>query len=334
MTELYPLKFTPLLQERVWGGDTLNKTYKKGSDSKQKIGESWELSGVQGDISVALNGFLEGNTLEELIEVYMGDLVGEDIYEKFGKEFPLLIKLIDAQDVLSIQVHPDDKVAAERHNAYGKTEMWYVLKAEKGARLYCGFKNPTSKDEFMDHLKRGTMPDLLNKERPVAGDVFFIPAGCVHAIGKGLMLAEIQQTSDITYRIYDWDRVGLDGKHRDLHTDLAVDIIDYSSLDNYKISVEQTDNKPVRLAECKYFSTNILNFTEEITRDYSLTDSFVIYICTDGSYDLKWDNEIMHIEEGETILIPAILDEIRISSDRATILEIYINNEFKDNESD
>ncbi len=332
MTGLYPLKFAPLLKERVWGGNTLNRKYNKGADTEKKIGESWELSAVQEDISVALNGFLEGNTLEDLIEVYMGDLVGEQIYEKFGHEFPLLIKLIDARDVLSIQVHPDDKIAGERHNAYGKTEMWYVLEAEEGAKLFSGFRNPTTKEEYLDHLEKGTLSCLLNEEKPVKGDVFFIPAGRVHAIGGGLVLAEIQQTSDITYRIYDWGRTGLDGKPRELHTDLAVDVIDYSAPGNYKTVVAPEQNKPTSLALCKYFTTNIINFNKAITRDYNLTDSFVIYICTEGSYDLEWDEEKMHIEKGETILIPAIMNEVKITSDGATILEVYINPEHKDNE--
>ncbi|MCD4769177.1 MAG: class I mannose-6-phosphate isomerase, partial [Bacteroidales bacterium] len=204
--------------------------------------------------------------------------------------------------------------------------------AEEGAKLFSGFTNPITKEEYLDHLEKGTLPGLLNEERPVKGDVFFIPAGCVHAIGEGLILAEIQQTSDITYRIYDWERVGLDGKPRDLHTDLAVDVIDYSAPGNYKTVVDQEPNRPSRLAECKYFTTNIINFNKTITRDYSLIDSFVIYLCTEGSYDLEWDEETMHIEKGETILIPAIMEEIRITSEGATLLEIFINPEYKDNE--
>ncbi|MDF1549873.1 MAG: class I mannose-6-phosphate isomerase, partial [Bacteroidales bacterium] len=254
---LYPLKFAPVLKEKIWGGQKLSELLGKKARNDTKIGESWEISCVAGDISKVSNGFLEGNSLQELIEVYMSDLIGEQVYLKFGEEFPLLIKFIDAQDVLSIQVHPDDEVAKERHNAYGKTEMWYVLQADEDAELISGFKNDTDKQTYLTALQSGNLSELLNAEKVKEGDVFFIPAGRVHAIGRGIMLAEIQQTSDITYRIYDWGRVDDDGKPRELHTELAKDVIDFKACDSYRTDYKLVKNETKNLVSCKYFVTNI-----------------------------------------------------------------------------
>ncbi|MBN1387694.1 MAG: class I mannose-6-phosphate isomerase [Bacteroidales bacterium] len=325
MTSLYPLKFIPILKERVWGGNRLSQEYGKKADEKARIGESWELSGVQGDISIVANGFLEGNNLEEIIEVYMGDLVGEEIYEKFGREFPLLIKLIDANEDLSIQVHPPDDMARERHHAYGKTEMWYVLEAEKNSKIYTGFNREMTEELYVKALKQGDIAKILNIENPEPGDVFFIPAGRIHAIGKGVMLTEIQQTSDITYRIWDWNRNGLDGKPRELHTELAVDAIDYNTYASYKTRVEPKPNGTVNIIDCKYFTTNIIELDQTIIKDYSLIDSFVIYICVSGSAKLEWDSRSMNLEKGETVLIPALMTTIGINpAPSARILEVYI----------
>jgi mannose-6-phosphate isomerase len=203
MNSLYPLKFTPVFKDKIWGGDKLKTILNKDFSDLPNCGESWEISAVQDDISVVSNGFLKGNNLEELIEVYMGDLVGEKVWEKFGCECPLLIKFIDANDNLSIQVHPNDELSAERHDAYGKTEMWYVVQADPGARLISGFSGKINKAEYLKYLGNGHLEDILNYEEVSAGDVFFIPAGRVHAIGKGIVVAEIQQTSDVTYRIFD-----------------------------------------------------------------------------------------------------------------------------------
>jgi len=330
MTGLYPLKFVPILKERVWGGDRLRKEFGKDSKEDVIIGESWEISGVQGDISLVANGFLEGNNLEEIIEVYMGDIVGEEVYEKFGNEFPLLIKLIDANDDLSIQVHPPDELAKERHHAYGKTEMWYVLDAMKNAKIYTGFNGEMDKHSFIKSLEDGDIAEKLNIEKPGAGDVFFIPSGRIHAIGKGVILTEIQQTSDITYRIWDWNRNGLDGKPRELHTDLAVDAIDYKLYDSYITRINPELNNSVNLIDCKYFTTNILEFNEPVNRDYSLNDSFVVYICVDGNTNLEWDGNSMIIKKGETILIPAIIESIILKPEKkARILEVYIRKASK-----
>jgi len=330
MTNLYPLKFSPILKERVWGGNRLSKEYGKNAKEGSKIGESWELSGVQGDISLVANGFLEGNNLEEIIEVYMGDLVGEEIFEKFGREFPLLIKLIDANDDLSIQVHPPDDIAKERHRAHGKTEMWYVLEADDDAKIYTGFNREMTKELYIESLEKGNIAEILNIENPEPGNVFFIPSGRVHAICKGVMLTEIQQTSDITYRIWDWNRNGLDGKPRELHTELAVDAIDYNTYESYKTRVEPELNRTVNIIDCKYFTTNIIELDQAIIKDYSLIDSFVIYICVHGSAKLEWEDKSMNLVKGETVLIPALMEGIGIRpAPAARILEVYIRENFE-----
>ena len=298
MTGLYPLKFEPRLKERVWGGNFLQTKFNKEADASVKIGESWELSGVQNDISVVSNGFLAGNNLEELIEVYMGDLVGELVYEKFGKEFPLLIKFIDAREDLSVQVHPDDTLALERHRAYGKTEMWYIIETEKDSRIYSGFKKDTGIEEYEKSVSDNTLPQLINSDAPQAGDVFFIPAGRVHAIGAGIVLTEIQQTSDITYRIYDWGRMGLDGSPRELHTELALEAIDFNASPDRIIRKVPELNSEVKLVECKYFTSLLLKLDSPTERSYLNIDSFIIYICTEGSFTVSCENVEVEVSRG------------------------------------
>lgn len=320
---LYPLKFKSLFKERIWGGRALAEKMNKQLPDGKKIGESWELSGVQGDISVVSNGKLKGNNLQELIEVYMGDLVGEKVYRRFGMEFPLLIKLIDAQDVLSIQVHPDDEMAEERHNSYGKTEMWYVLGSEPGASLYVGFDKTVTREEYLEAVEKGTLPSLLKKTEAKPGDSFFIPAGTIHAIGKGLLIAEIQQTSDVTYRVDDWGRVDDNGNPRELHTELAVDAIDFGEIKELKSSVEPITNEAVKVEDCEYFTTNLLKVESTIERDYSDLDSFVIYICIDGQLSVKYSDGVEKLSKGETILVPAQEDHIELEG-KGTVLEVYI----------
>ncbi len=322
---LYPLKFTPILKDRIWGGNRLHTVLGKETKT-DRCGESWELSGVSGDISVAANGFLKNNNLQELIEVYMGDLVGDDVYERFGPEFPILIKFIDAQDDLSIQVHPDDQLAAKRHNSYGKTEMWYVMDAGKDSSLIVGFNRATDKETYIKALNNGTLKDILNFEKVSAGDVFFIPAGRVHAIGKDILLAEIQQTSDVTYRIYDWDRKDAQGKSRELHTELAVDAIDYGMQKDYKTRYQKPARGTAELVKCPYFTTNVVCFDGPIEKDYQKLDSFVIYICTSGACTIQWGGEdSLEVCKGETILVPAVLKDIRlIPSEPTELLEVYI----------
>ncbi len=291
--------------------------------SGKKIGESWELSGVEGDLSVVANGYLAGNDIEELIEVYMGDLVGDTVYEKFGVEFPLLIKFIDAAEALSIQVHPDDALAAERHNAYGKTEMWYVIDSDADANLYLGFNHNVSREEYLDSVEAGTLSDMLTRVDVKPGDAYFIPAGTIHSIGGGVMVLEIQQTSDITYRVFDWNRTDKDGNSRELHTDLAVDAMDFHRRDDLDITVVPKPHEAVPMQSCDYFASSLLSVDGTMVRPYVELDSFVIYVCVDGSADMIWNGGREKIAKGETVLIPAEMDEITLEG-KASIIEVYI----------
>jgi mannose-6-phosphate isomerase len=325
MSTLYPLKFVPIPREMVWGGRKLHKLYNKDFPADSRIGESWEISGIEGSLSVVENGHLAGNNLQELIEIYMGDLVGEKVFEKYGIEFPLLIKLLDATDDLSIQVHPDNQLASRRHNSYGKTEMWYVLEAEPEAELITGFNSDVDSVVFREKLKNGQLLELMNFEKVQAEDVFFIPAGRVHAIRKGIVLAEIQQTSDITYRIYDWDRKDARGNSRQLHIDEAMEAIDFSFHDDYRTIAGNELNVPVLLADCEYFTTNRIRFDKKVVRDYIVIDSFIIYICTAGEFNLAWGKDSIDIKKGETVLIPADINEVILTTETsACVLEVYI----------
>lgn len=326
MSGLYPIKFDPIFHEKIWGGNRMRTILHKDYGKLANCGESWELSGVEGNISVVNNGFLAGNDLNEIVEIYMGELVGDKVYKKFGSEFPLLIKFIDAQDDLSIQVHPDDKLSKERHNAYGKTEMWYVAGTEKGALINSGFNQEVSREKYLEFLEAGKLTDLLHYDEAQVGDVFFIPAGRVHAIGKGCLVAEIQQTSDVTYRIFDYNRTDDEGNERELHTNLALDAIDFSYASEYKTKYTLETNKAKQLVSCPYFTTNIIEFTKELDKDYNNTDSFVIYMTMDGSFDVVWEGGTEKIEMGETVLIPASLESVQLkpNSDSVKIMEVYI----------
>ena len=322
---MYPLKFEPIPHEMIWGGNSLQKYYNKPFPGGKNIGESWEISAVPGNISVVANGHLKGNNLKELIEVYMDELVGEEVFNRFGVEFPLLIKLIDARDKLSVQVHPGDELSARRHNGNGKTEMWYVLAAENEPELISGFNRKVSSGIFMEKLNSGRLLDILNVEKVREGDVFFIPSGRVHAIGKGIILAEIQQTSDITYRIYDWDRVDEKGKPRELHIDLAMEAIDFEDCSDFKTTVKRKQNFPVLLADCEYFTTQLLTFRKDLVRDYSLIDSFVIYLCTKGEFIIECNGGPLTVQKGETVLIPSSIQDVKLTGKvESDLLEVYI----------
>ncbi len=330
MSSLYPIRFRPLLKETLWGGDTLRERFGKKARKGSAIGESWEICGMPGASSVVANGFLKGNTLEEIAGIYMDELLGEQVFNRFSHEFPLLIKLIDATDRLSIQVHPDDRLAEERHHAWGKTEMWYIIDARPGAVIYTGFRNKISREEYLDHLASKKVADLINVTPVTAGDVFFIPAGLVHAIGAGVVLAEIQQTSDITYRIYDWNRTDAAGRSRELHTELALDAIDFSMDGNHLIKREPVLNSTVLLAECPYFRTSLIRFDRPIIKDYTLTDSFVIFISTSGMAVIECDGHTEELRAGETLLIPASAESVAlIPQGTATLLEIYVPHKEK-----
>ena len=327
MKKLYPLKFSPIYKEKIWGGNKLKKILNKNCDEQKDIGESWEISAHGDDISIVSNGFLAENNLNEITEIYMGDLVGDKIYELYGNEFPLLIKFIDANDDLSIQVHPDNDYAEEHHQSKGKTEMWYIVQAGKDAELITGFSKELSKAEYVTALNSGKLKDILNVEKLSKGDSFFIPPGRVHAIGPNVLLAEIQQTSDLTYRIYDWGRLGSDGKPRELHTKQALDVIDFKVYKSYKTDYKHQLNKTSNILTCPYFTTNILEFDAPLDKDYNLIDSFVIYICIEGRFEIKYNkNDIEAIEYGETILLPAALKNIRlIPQGKTKLLEVYIS---------
>lgn len=326
MKNLYPLKFTPIFIPKVWGGQNLKNLLNKNISNNEKIGESWELSAVQNNVSVVKNGFLAGNNIEELIEIYMGELVGDQVYMKYGIEFPLLFKFIEANENLSVQVHPDNDVARNRHFAYGKTEMWYIINCKKNTEIVIGFNEKISKNELLAKIDNNTLTKALNFEKINAGDVFYIPAGRVHALLKGTLLAEIQQTSDITYRIFDWNRVGLSGKPRDLHIDLALDVIDFNLQKNYKVKYSKIKQQRNNLVNCPFFSTNYIEFNGNIELNYSKLDSFVVYMCIDGKCEIEYEiNKKVPLNKGETILIPAEIDNITIIPlEETKILETYI----------
>jgi len=326
MTELYPIKFEPFLKDKIWGGNSLVKNYGKKADLSRLIGESWELSAVQDNLSVVSNGFLAGNNIEEIIEVYMGDITGEAVFERFGNEFPLLIKFIEARQDLSVQVHPDDKIARELHNAYGKTEMWYILESVPSSKIYTGFTHPITRETFKTALSEGKIISLLNIESSEDGDAFFTPSGRIHAIGAGNILVEIQQTSDITYRIFDWDRKDKKGESRDLHIDLALDAIDYKATGKCKIRKELIPDKTENLVSCPYFHTNILQFASIIKKDFSIIDSFIIYICISGEFIIHWEQGVEIVTKGETVLIPAMITDVILEpKPEAKVLEVFIN---------
>jgi mannose-6-phosphate isomerase len=326
MNNLYPMKFTPIYLDKIWGGQKIKTELGKDFGNLPNCGESWEISGVPGNISVVSNGFLAGNELEELIEIYMGDLVGDHAYEKFGLEFPLLIKFIDANDDLSVQVHPDDKLAKERHQAFGKTEMWYVLQADKGAKLNCGFSKPVDANEYLQKLSSGELMDILNFVEVKAGDVFFMPAGRVHAIGKGILVAEIQQTSDITYRIFDYNRKDAKGNERELHTDLALAAIDFTYHDNFRTEYTTELNKSSEVISCDYFKTSVLEFDQPVEKDIYGLDSFVIYICVEGEYEIIGNEAPVLAKKGETVLVPASLSQFRLNpvNGMVKLLEVHV----------
>lgn len=320
----YPLKFKPILKEKIWGGNKLQTLLNKDS-SLENLGESWEISGVKEDVSLVANGSLKGKSLTDLLEKYGGKLVGDHIYERFSNEFPLLIKYIDAKTALSVQLHPNDELAQQRHNSFGKTEMWYIMQADEDANINIGFKESISKEDYIKHLEEGTITEVLNFINVKKGDSFFINTGKVHAIGAGVLLAEIQQTSDITYRIYDWDRVDDQGKGRELHTALAIDAIDFEKRDDYKRIYETKRNHSSEIASCKYFTTNFLPVAGKVSKDYSALDSFVIYMCVSGKAEISTNGHSEKLNQGESLLIPAKNNKVIIHAEDCELLEVFIS---------
>lgn len=319
---LYPIKFHPILKEKIWGGEKLRQILNKKSQSAN-IGESWEISDVKQDISVVSNGELQGATLKELLVTYRDELIGITNFENFGETFPLLIKFIDAKEDLSIQLHPNDELAKQRHNTFGKTEMWYVMQADYQANLIIGFNKKITPELYQKHLRSKTLTKILNIDKVKKGDTYFIEVGRVHAIGAGVMLAEIQQTSDITYRLYDWDRKDKQGQVRELHNDLALDAIDFNMKDDFRVSYSKMYNRANNMISCSYFTTNYLHLIEEIEK-INTHDSFIIYICIEGQANIIFNGVNETINKGETILIPAVLKRFKIDSNNVKLLEVYI----------
>ena len=325
MNSLYPLKFKPIFKDKIWGGQKIKIILGLDFSPLPKCGEVWMISGVEGNQSIVENGYLAENELNELVEIYMSDLVGEKVFDKFGNVFPVLIKFIDSNDNLSVQVHPDDQLAKKRHGCFGKTEMWYIIQADKDAKIINGFNHEITKETYLDHLEKKTLKEILNFENAKADDVFFIPAGRVHALGAGILLAEIQQTSDVTYRIYDWNRVDEKGQSRELHTEQALEALDFKFYNDTEKKYSKELNSPVNLAKCPYFSTNLFHLTKTIERDFSQLDSFVIYVCREGSFELIYQEDKMIINKGDCILLPAIFESVTLNPQKeAKILEIYI----------
>ncbi len=321
--KLYPLKFKPILKERLWGGTKLNDVLGKPITS-EITGESWELSAGPGDVSVVANGVLAGKTLQELIHDYEGRLLGAEVFARFGHEFPILIKFLDAKTDLSIQVHPDDELARKRHNSFGKTEMWYIMDAEEDSRLIVGFKGDVSREQYAESLLRGNLPDILNYESVQEGDVFFISPGKIHAIGAGVLLAEIQQTSDITYRVFDFNRKDKEGKTRELHTELAQDAIDYYFRDDFKVSYPRELNRQNPVVHTPYFKTDFLELDRDMERISARSASFMIFMCVGGSGEVYNEAGSIYLNKGETVLIPACSDTVGIRTKRAKFLEVTI----------
>lgn len=318
--KLYPLTFKPIIKERIWGGSKLN-TFLNKELSIENAGESWELSSVSNDISIVNNGELKGKNLNEVIALNPESLLGKEVVEKFGNEFPLLFKFLDANKDLSVQLHPNDELAKTRHNSFGKTEMWYVMQADEGARIIVGFKEKSSQEEYLHHLENNSIVSLLNEIPVKEGDVFLLETGTIHAIGSGVVIAEIQQTSDVTYRIYDWDRVDANGKSRELHTELALEAINYKVVDS-KIKYSLKNNERNTCVEHTYFTTNIISLSSNFKWE-KRKESFTVLMCTEGDFSIHLDDNVFHYKKGDTVLIPAEIEIFNIHG-KATVLEISI----------
>ncbi len=320
---LTPLKFQPLFKYRIWGGNKLKTVLNKDYDG-DSIGESWEISDVPNDETIVADGSFKGYTLKQLIQEFKGEFLGESVYKQFGEAFPLLIKFIDAKTPLSIQVHPNNEYAKTHHNSFGKNEMWYIMQADEDANIIVGFEKEIDKTQFKQHLEDKTLLEVMHHENVKKGDAFYIPTGRIHAIGAGVMLAEIQQTSDVTYRVYDYDRVDkTTGKTRELHTEQATEVLDFNVEERYKTDYQKETNTSNTLIHSPYFKTNFLPVKGELVKDYSNTDSFVIYMCVSGQAIIQYQQKDYNLNAGETILLPASIKEVMLKSEDAQILEVY-----------
>ncbi len=328
---VYPLLFKPNLHTIVWGGHRL-QTYKGLQQTDEPIGESWEVSAVESSPCTVANGSMAGRDLISVVEEWGSELLGDAVYKQYGGKLPLLVKFIDARNDLSIQVHPNDALAAERHGKFGKTEMWYIIDAEPGAALYAGFKESISKDEYRRRVADGTICDVLARHEVHPGDVFYIPAGRVHAICGGILLAEVQQSSDVTYRIFDYNRLGLDGKPRQLHTDLAVDAIDFKVAADYRTHYGNTLETAAQVIDTPFFDVRVMDITEQFHRNLVKYDSFIISMCIKGACRLKingyeGEEKEITLQEGHSCLIPAAIADYNITPLKkgTRILETHID---------
>ena len=321
--KLYPFKFEPILKERLWGGTKLKDVLGKPIES-EITGESWELSAVSGDVSKVANGALVKTSLQDLIKEDPEALLGKSVVQRFGLDFPILIKFIDAKQDLSVQLHPNDELAKKRHNSLGKTEMWYVMDADPGAELIVGFNKDVTKESYTESLQNNSLLDLLNYEQVKEGDAFFINTGKIHAIGAGVLLAEIQQTSDVTYRVFDFNRKDKEGNLRELHTDLALDAIDFQRKDDFKVVYSKELNAQNAMVDCPYFKTNFIQVTGDMDVDTKKRDSFTIFMCVGGEAVVKTDAGEVSLAFGETVLLPAITQKIELKSTGAKLLEVTI----------
>ncbi len=320
-SKIYPLQFNPILKERIWGGEKLKTELNKPITSNI-TGESWEISTVKGDVSIIANGDLKGKSLMDVINDNPNEILGTEVYARFGKEFPLLFKYLDAREDLSIQVHPNDALAKKRHDSFGKTEMWYIMQADEDARIIVGFKENSNAAEYLENLENKTLLSILDDVKVKSGDVFFLETGTVHAIGAGLVVAEIQQTSDITYRLYDFDRVDAQGATRELHVDLALEAINYNVVETKK-DYSKDLNESNQVVECPYFTTNFIPLDGKIAVNKN-DKSFTVYMCIDGQFEIEYNDTVYKYKKGDTLLIPAGISQLIISG-KASILEIYIS---------
>ena len=320
--DIYPIKFEPILKEKIWGGNKLASLFNKKVLSED-IGESWEISGVQDNVSKIANGVYAGKSLNFMLSKYEEAFLGVENFERFGEIFPLLIKFLDAKTNLSVQVHPDDAMASKKHDSFGKTEMWYIMESEDDAEIVLGLNDKNFDVNEFDSINAENVFNIFNTEKVTKGDSYFIPAGKVHAIGAGVLAAEIQQTSDITYRVYDWDREDATGKCRELHTELAIEATKMFE-SNGKKTLSFEDNKSENLVHCDYFTTNIVNLKGKQVRNYSRLDSFVILMCVEGEGVITVNNNSEKMNTGDTVLIPATSKETSFKGENAKFLEVYI----------
>lgn len=323
MNNLYPLKFHPILKERLWGGTKLAEKLHKPATS-DITGESWEISGVRNDVSVVANGEMKGTSLNELIDRWGTDLLGRSVVERFGKEFPVLIKFIDARQDLSIQLHPGDDLARSRHDSFGKTEMWYIMDADQDASLIVGFNQPMTPGKYKKSLEDKSLLQYMNYEKVKPGDTYFINTGKIHAIGAGVLLAEIQQTSDITYRVYDFDRRDKEGNPRELHTELALDAIDFDQKDDFRVTYKREKGTVNTMVDCPYFKTGFLGLQSNLILDTRSRDSFTIYMCVEGEAEIRNDAGATPVRKGETVLVPASSERVEILTLGCKLLEVTV----------